>query len=167
MGLKCNDENNKGKIQNFIRSTKTSSGTANSGAGGLSPIGESFMYIETSTANHGYERVFVSWEKTDVIQITDITFYYNRFSILTNDLLKSMGLFIIQLLIQDNTWSTQYTIAKNTQYSDNSTDWTLLNLNFTVENFGIKLFYDQIDTAHADISFSNITKTHSVYSILI
>ena len=78
-----------------------------------------------------------------------------------------MGLFIIQLLLQDNTWSTQYTIAKNTQYSDNSTDWTLLNLNFTVENFGSKLFYDQIDTAHADISFSNITKTHSVYSILI
>ena len=38
-----------------------------------------------------------------------------------------------------------------------------LNLDFTVENHGIKLVYDQIDTAHADMCFSNITITHSVY----
>ena len=29
-----------------------------------------------------------------------------------------MGCFRIQLLLDDNTWSTQYTIDKNTQYSD-------------------------------------------------
>ena len=40
---------------------------------------------------------------------------------------------------------------------------TLLNLDFTVENYGIKLIYDQTDTAHADMRFSNITITHSVY----
>ena len=39
------------------------------------------MYIETSSNNHGHERVFVSWERTDIIQISNITFYYNRFSI--------------------------------------------------------------------------------------
>ena len=120
------------------------------------------MYIETSSNNHGND-VYVSWERTDIIQIRNITFYYNRFSTLTNDSLKSMGRFRIQLLLEDNTWSTQYTIAKNSQYSDNSTDWTLLNLDFTVENYGIKLIYDQIDTAHADMCFSNITITHSVY----
>ena len=74
-----------------------------------------------------------------------------------------MGRFRIQLLLEDNTWSTQYTVAKNTHYSDTSTDWTLLNLDFTIENYGIKLIYDQIDTAHADICFLNITITHSVY----
>ena len=74
-----------------------------------------------------------------------------------------MGRFTIHLLLEDNTWSTQNTIAKNTQYSDSPTDWTLLNLEFTVENYGIKLILDQIDTAHSDMCFSNITMTHSVY----
>ena len=73
-----------------------------------------------------------------------------------------MGRFRIQLLLEDNAWSTQYTIAKKTQYSDNSTDWTLLNLCFSVGNYGNKLIYDKIDGPHADICFSNITITHSV-----
>ena len=159
----CNDFNKNGKIQNFIRSTKTSSGTAHSGAGALPPIGNSFMYIETSSANHGYGRIFVSLERSDIIHITNKTFYYKRFSILTNDSLKAMGRFRIQLLLEDNTWSTQYTIAKNSKYSNSPTEWSLLNLNFTVKNNGIKIIYDQIDTAHADMCFSNITITHSVY----
>ena len=73
-----------------------------------------------------------------------------------------MGRFRIQLLLEDNTWSTRYYIPKNDQFSDSSTQWTLVNLNFTVENYGIKLIYDQRDTVHADMFFSNITKTHSV-----
>ena len=158
----ANDKNNNGNIHNFVRSTKTHSPTGFSGAESLPPIGNSFMYIETSSNNHG-NNVFVSFERTDIIQITNITFYSNRFSILTNDSLKSMGRFRIQLLLEDNTWSTRYNIPKNDRYSDTSTDWTLINLNFTVENYGIKLIYDQIDTPHADMCFSNITITHSVY----
>ena len=121
------------------------------------------MYIETSSNNHGHERVFVSWERTDNIQISNITFYYNRFSILTNNSKKSMGRFRIQLLLEDNTWSTRYNIPKNDRYSDSPTQWTLVNLNFTVENYGVKLINDQIDTPHADMCFSNLTITHSVY----
>ena len=74
-----------------------------------------------------------------------------------------MGRLKIQLLLSDSTWSTGYTIDKNTQFNDTSTDWTLLNLDFTQENYGIKLIYDQIESAHADMGFSNITITHSVY----
>ena len=147
----------------FLKSTETNSPTSNSGATSLPSIGNSFMYIETSSNNHSHERVFVSFERTDIVQISNISFYYNRFSILTDNSKKSMGRFRIQLLLEDNTWSTQYTIAKNTQYSDNSTDWTLLNIDFTEENYGIKLIYDQIDTPHADMCFSYITLTHSVY----
>ena len=120
------------------------------------------MYKETSSNNHG-PNVFVSWERIDIIQITNITFYHKRFSILTDDNLKNMGRFRIQLLLEDKTWSTQYTLAKNTQYSDTSTDWTLIKLDFTVEIYGIKLILDQIDTARSDMCFSNITITHSVY----
>ena len=119
------------------------------------------MYIETSSNNIG-NNVFASFERTDIIQITNITFYLNRFSTSDNNL-RAMGRFRLQLLLEDNTWSTQYTIAKNTQYSNTSTDWTSLNLDLTEKNYGIKVYYDQIDTAHADMCFGNITITHSVY----
>ena len=160
--INCNNKNNVSKVGDFIKSTKTNSPTGFSGAESLPPIGNSFMYIETSSNNHG-SNVFVMWERTDIIQISNITFYYNRFSILTNDSKKSMGRFRIQLLLEDNTWITQYTIAKNSQYNNTSTEWKLLNLDFTIENYGIRLVYDQIDTPHADMCFSNITITHSVY----
>ena len=160
---KCNVENSNGKIQNFIKSTITNSPTSYSGATSIPPIDKTFMYIETSSDNHGHEREFVSWERTDNIQIINITIYYNRFSNLTNDSIKSIGHFRIQLLPEDNTWSTRYNIPKNDRFSCSSTQWTKLNLNFTVENYVIKLISDQIDTPHGDMCFSNITITHSVY----
>ena len=76
-------------------------------------------------------------------------------------------IFLIQndknLLKENNFWLTRYTIPKNDQYSNTSSEWTLLNLNFTEDNYGIKLIYDQIDSPHADMCFSNISITHSVY----
>ena len=158
----CNDKNNNGKIRNFKKSTKSSSPTGQSGATSTPPVCTAFMYIETSSNNSGSNNVFVSWERTDIIQITNITFYYNRFTSSDSNL-RGMSRLRIQLLLDDNTWDTQYTIAKNTQYSDISTDWTLLNLDFTLENYGNKLKYDQIDKPHADMCFSIITITHSVY----
>ena len=104
------DKNGYCKLNNFIKSTKTSSPTSQSGATSFPPIGAGFMFVELSSGGHG-NNVFVSFERTDEIQITNITFYYKRFSILTNDSLKSMGRFRIQFLLEDNTWSTQYTIA--------------------------------------------------------
>ena len=74
-----------------------------------------------------------------------------------------MGRFRIQFLLEDNTWSTQYTIPKSTQYHYSPTDWTLLNLSFTVETYGIKIILDEMKTAHSDICFSNITITNSVH----
>ena len=103
------------------------------------------------------------FERTDIIQITNITFYYNRFSVLSSISLKAMGGFELQLFSEDNKWSIRYNIPKSDQGSDSPTDWTLLNLYFTVENYGIKLIYSQIYTSHADMWFSNITITHSLY----
>ena len=74
-----------------------------------------------------------------------------------------MGHFRIQNLLEDTTWSTRYNIQKNDRFSNSSSDWTLVGLNFTAEIYGIKLFNDQIDTAHANICFSIITKTHFIY----
>ena len=120
------------------------------------------MDTESSSKNHG-NIVFVSFERADIIQITNITFYYNRFSILTKDSLKSMGRFRIQLLLEDKTWITRYNIPESDHYIDISTQWTKLSLIFTVENYGIKTIYDEIDSAHADMCFNDITTTHSVY----
>ena len=57
--IKCNNKNNQSRITDFINSTKTNSPTGYSGSTSLPPIGNSFMYIETSSNNHGDE-VFVS-----------------------------------------------------------------------------------------------------------
>ena len=86
--IKCNARNNTGNIHGFVKSTRTNSPTGFSGATKLPPIGDSFMYIETSSNKFG-NNVFVSFERIDIIQISNITFYYNRFSILTNDNLKA------------------------------------------------------------------------------
>ena len=119
------------------------------------------MYIETSSNSYG-NNVFVSFERTDIIQFTNITFYYYRFSILSNDSLKPMGRSRIQLLLENKTWSTRYNIPKTDRYSDTSTDWTLVKISFNVDIFGTKLIYDELDTAHVDMCFSNSTITHSV-----
>ena len=161
--IKFNNKINHSRITDFTKSTETNSPTGHSGATSLSPIGNSFMYIDTSSNIHGHERVFVSFEKTDIIQINNITLYYNIFSILNIDSKKSMGRFRTQLLLEDNTRSMRYNIPKNDSYGDSSTQGTLVNINFTVENYGIKLIYDQIDTPHADMCFSKITITHSVF----
>ena len=121
------------------------------------------MFFETSSKKHGNGTVFVSSEKIYIVQISNITFFYNRCSISTNDSLKSGGGVRIQLLLQEGTWSTRYNIPKNDPSRDTPIDWTLVNFNFTVENYVTKLFYDQIDTTHADMCFSNITITHSIY----
>ena len=96
--IRCNDRNNDGKILNFIESTKRNSSTGYSRATGLPLIANIFMYIETSSNNHG-KNIFLSFERTDTIQISNKTFYYNRFSILINKSLKSMGCFRVQLLL--------------------------------------------------------------------
>ena len=71
-----------------------------------------------------------------------------------------MRRFRIQLLPEDKTWNTQNHIPKKDRYSDTSTQWTKLSLNFTEENSGIKLILDEIDIHHSDMCFSNIVITH-------
>ena len=159
--LKKNNKVNGSKVSYSLRSTKTNSPTPDSGSTSLPPIGNAFMYTETSPNNNG-DNVCVSLERTDFFQASNITFYYNRHSSSDSNL-QAMGRFRIQLLLEDITWSTEYTKPKNSQYIDSSTEWTVINLDFTVENYGIKIIYDQIDTAHVDMCFSNITITHSVF----
>ena len=94
---KCNNKINQSRITDFIKSTRTNSPTGYSGATSLPPIGNRFMYIETSSNNHGHERVFVRFERTDIIQRSNVTIYYNRYSILNNNSKTSMGRFRIQI----------------------------------------------------------------------
>ena len=49
--IKCIDKFNNGEKQKFNKSTKTYSPTGDSGATSLPPIGDSFMYFETSSNN--------------------------------------------------------------------------------------------------------------------
>ena len=60
--IECNDKNNNGKLQKFNKSTKTNSPTGYLGATSLPPIGDSFMYIEASSNNHG-NNAFCSFDE--------------------------------------------------------------------------------------------------------
>ena len=153
----CSDEIINVKIRNFFKSSKRRSPRSQPRATSSPPIVDSFMYIETSRNISCSKSAFVSFKCTDIIQMSNITFYHERFSISTNNSLPSLSRFKIQLLLADNIWSTAYNIPKNDRYSDSSTDWTLLSLNFPVKNYDFKLKYDQIDTPHSDMCFSNNT----------
>ena len=159
--IECKDKNNTGKVSNFIKSTRTRSPTGDSGADALPPIGRAFVYIETSGNNNG-DYTYVKLIRTDIIQITNISFYYNRYSSSNPDL-RAMGRFSIDILLDNDIWTNKYIIQENTQFSNSSTEWSLLSLDFTEENYGIRLIYDRIKTAHADMCFSDITITHAVY----
>ena len=118
--IECLDKKDSGKISNFIKTTRTTSPTGDSGATNLPPIGDSFMFVETSGNNAGDDKVFCSWARTDLIHISNITFYYNRFST-ANEGLHKMGQFRIQLL-RSGTWEAFYTMEKNTNFTELSTD---------------------------------------------
>ena len=50
-----------------------------------------------------------------------------------------MGGFRIQFLLLNPHWQTKCNFGEKTSYSDTSTEWTLLDLDFTQSNFGNKL----------------------------
>ena len=126
------------------------------------PIGDAFMFNETSSNVFGPD-VYCSFEGTDIIQISNMTFFYKRYS--SGSVHKAIERFKTQLLSSDDTWSAQDIIPKNAHSSDSSTQWTLVSLSFNVENYSIKLIYDQVDTAHAGMCFSVFTIKQSVYSM--
>ena len=71
----CNDKNNDGKLPNFIKATKTHTPTSQKSATTLHRKGTSFMYIEATSANSGSDNVFCSFERTDIIKVSNKTFY--------------------------------------------------------------------------------------------
>ena len=99
----------------------------------MPPIGDSFTCTEAIGNNYG-PNVFVSFERTDPMQISKITFNYNQF---TTGKSKSLDRFRSQLPRRDKTCCTRYNIPKNDRYSNSSTQWTLVDLNFTLKHNGI------------------------------
>ena len=73
--LRCLNKSYNAKNDTFLKSTFNTSPTSESGAASLPPIEWAFMYVETSSNNHGANHVMVSWERTDVIHIFYIKFY--------------------------------------------------------------------------------------------
>ena len=156
---KCSDKNGSGKTQNFLRSTETSPRQGKSGTTSQPPIGSLFMDLEPGAII--YEpKVYFSFQRTDMIDISNISFNHNRYS--TGSSNQSMGRIRLQLLLDDNTWSNRYNIPNYDRYSNSSTQMTLFSLIFNIEIFGIKLFYNEIDTALADLCSSIKTLTQSV-----
>ena len=83
--------------------------------------------METSSNIHG-KNVFVRFEGTDIIQITNITFIITdiQHQTLTSELWVGLELNYYWKIL--NTRSTRHNIPKNGLSSDSSTDWTLVSL---------------------------------------
>ena len=143
---------------------KTNPQRGMSGATDWPVFGHGSVYMETSANNSGSENVFVSSERTDIIRISNISFYYNRFSFLANNTIRSRGRFSFQPLLSNLTWSTRYKkINKDDRYSNSSTQWKLTSLNFQIGIYCIELIYDQIDTQHAGVCLCKNTITRSAF----
>ena len=68
-----NDQNNTGKIANFIKATRGISPTGDTGSSNIPPIRNAFMYVGTS-GNNFEINVIVRFEGTNTIQIINLTF---------------------------------------------------------------------------------------------
>ena len=84
-----------------MKTSKGSTPTSDTGVKSVPPIGGSLKFVETN-ANDFRANVYRSFERTDVFQIGNISFYYSRIS---KDVNQAMGRFGIQPLLTDNTWS--------------------------------------------------------------
>ena len=113
-----------------------------------------------ASANSFGAKVYCKFEQTDNNHRSKITSFHNKYSAGNT---KAIGCFRIHFLLVDNTWSTRYNMPQNDRYSNSSSQWTLLSLYLIVENYGMKLIYDEIESALAVMAFSNIAITHSVY----
>ena len=80
----CNNENTAGKVTSFIIAKKTNSPMRKTCATISPPVGDAFMHIETSGTNFG-SNVFVSFERTEAIQIGNNMFCYSRYSNATSN----------------------------------------------------------------------------------
>ena len=88
--IKCKNKNNDSKVGNFLKSTRTNSPTGESGATTLPPIGNSFMYVETSSNNHvSVKFFFLLKDQTSFKLVISL-------SIITD--------FQFQLMIRKNQW---------------------------------------------------------------
>ena len=109
--LRCLNKSYNAKSFTFLKSTTNTSPTSESGAASLPPKGWAFMYVETSSNNHGANHVTVFSERTDIFRISHIKTYQYRFSISEQNL-RGMGRFRIQILLEDISWSTIFNIKK-------------------------------------------------------
>ena len=67
-------------------------------------------------------------------------------------------------ILRNGSWEREYTMDKGIRFSSLSTDWTLLNTSIISQpKYGINLLYSGINTAHADMCFSDIKINHSIF----
>ena len=134
-------------MQNFVIPTESTSPTGSTAASSSHPFDESFMDIETGD-NCSDQFVFNSLERTDIIQISNNTFYCYRLSAGKS---KSIGRIRNQLILLNSQLHSRSMTDKSTKHGSTSTEGSLLTLAFTEKNNGVILVYDQIDTASADM----------------
>ena len=123
--VRC-DKNIAGKVTNLKISIKMNFPTANTKASSILPIGDCFMYVGRSSIKLGLG-VFVSFERSDFFQISNISFYSKRFSTPTSNAPVCMRTFR-KYLSRGRTWQTRYTLEESLGSSSKWTEDILLKV---------------------------------------
>ena len=74
--IECIEKIDRVKITNFVKPSLSPTPTGSAGARSLPPIGDSFMYIKTSS-NSSFPNVYCSFERTDIIQTSKTSLFQN------------------------------------------------------------------------------------------
>ena len=93
------------KLTKIFWAIKTNNPTGKSGTASWPPIRDASMYIVTSGNNYGSDD-FISFDRTDDIQIGNFTCYFVRYSN-PKDIRTPKGIFGTQFLLLDSQWHSK------------------------------------------------------------
>ena len=110
----------------------------------LPPIGDYYVYTESSNPNNGDDK-YAQFTYTKHTTITKIKFWYHRSGI-------NMCRFRLQYQSLDDQWKNKVTFPAGQQ----SNGWELLEETFLEDNKGVRFYFDEILGYESDMTFSNI-----------
>ena len=111
--IKCKDNCNSGKEQHLLEQQKQNRQIQIQDQRAYSPLGYGFKNIKTTCNNFG-QKLLVNFEGTDIIQFSNITFYFNNFFAGCN---KLMRFFRVQIFSTNSQWLSIYINDENTNYT--------------------------------------------------
>ena len=116
------------------------------------------MFIESSSPNFSIDNsTFCSMERNDLSNVKHIYFRYGRYSDSSDSHPKVMLRMDIDIINNDQTYTTITSIEENTTYSQtwHNQGWLTMNLPISDDNKGVRFNFTQISQANCDMDIQD------------